>query len=115
MSHSKEINETSIRQLQITYVELKLYSDACSELTKDDKKLGTESGNTLRCCSALDLIFCPKRTPCENPTLDKVELRGCATSSFLLYDTELVLGVDNLYPKKEQLIDVESSKLQKKS
>jgi hypothetical protein len=33
MSHSKEINETSIRQLQITHVELKLYSDACSELT----------------------------------------------------------------------------------
>jgi hypothetical protein len=33
MSHSKEINETSIRQLQITHVELKLYSDACSEPT----------------------------------------------------------------------------------
>jgi hypothetical protein len=33
MSYSKEINETSIRQLPITYVELKLYSDACSELT----------------------------------------------------------------------------------
>jgi hypothetical protein len=31
MSHSKEINETSIRQLQITHVELKLYSNACSE------------------------------------------------------------------------------------
>ena len=33
MSHSKEINETSNRQLQITHVELKLYSDACSEST----------------------------------------------------------------------------------
>jgi hypothetical protein len=33
MSHSKEINETSIRQLQITHVELKLYSNACSEPT----------------------------------------------------------------------------------
>jgi hypothetical protein len=33
MSHSKEINETSIRQLQITHIELKLYSDACSEPT----------------------------------------------------------------------------------
>jgi hypothetical protein len=33
MSHSKEINETSIKQLQITHVELKLYSDACSEPT----------------------------------------------------------------------------------
>jgi hypothetical protein len=33
MSHSKEINETSIRQLPITHVELKLYSDACSEPT----------------------------------------------------------------------------------
>jgi hypothetical protein len=36
MSHSKEINETSIRQLQITHVELKLYSDACSEPTIAD-------------------------------------------------------------------------------
>jgi hypothetical protein len=34
MSHSKEINETSNRQLQITHVELKLYSDACSESTQ---------------------------------------------------------------------------------
>jgi hypothetical protein len=34
MSYSKEINETSIRQLQITHVELKLYSDACSESTQ---------------------------------------------------------------------------------
>jgi glycerol uptake facilitator-like aquaporin len=33
MSHSKEINETSIRQLPITHVELKLYSDACSKPT----------------------------------------------------------------------------------
>jgi hypothetical protein len=36
MSHSKEINETSNRQLQITHVELKLYSDAGSESTQDD-------------------------------------------------------------------------------
>jgi hypothetical protein len=36
MSHSKEINETSIRQLPITHVELKLYSDACSEPTQHD-------------------------------------------------------------------------------
>ena len=34
MSHSKEINETSIRQLQITHVELKLYSNACFEPTE---------------------------------------------------------------------------------
>jgi hypothetical protein len=34
MSYSKEINETSIRQLQITHVELKLYSDDCSESTR---------------------------------------------------------------------------------
>jgi len=34
MSHSKEINETSIRQLQITHVEPKLYSDACSKSTQ---------------------------------------------------------------------------------
>jgi hypothetical protein len=33
MSYSKEINKTSIRPLQIPYVELKLYSDACSEPT----------------------------------------------------------------------------------
>jgi hypothetical protein len=33
MSHSKEINETSIRQLQITHVKLRLYSDACFEPT----------------------------------------------------------------------------------
>jgi hypothetical protein len=33
MSYSKEINEISIRQLQITHVELKLYSDACSKPT----------------------------------------------------------------------------------
>ena len=33
MSHFNENNETSNRQLQITHVELKLYSDACSEST----------------------------------------------------------------------------------
>jgi len=33
MSYSKEINKTGIRQLQITHVELKLYSDACFEPT----------------------------------------------------------------------------------
>jgi hypothetical protein len=32
MSYFKEINETSIRQLQITYIKLKLYSNACSKL-----------------------------------------------------------------------------------
>jgi hypothetical protein len=33
MSHSKEINKTSIRQLLITHIKLKLYSDAYSKPT----------------------------------------------------------------------------------
>ena len=33
LSYSKEINRTSDRQLQITHVELKLYSNACSKPT----------------------------------------------------------------------------------
>jgi hypothetical protein len=41
MSHFKEINETSIKQLQITHVELKLYSDACSEPTRSGAQTTT--------------------------------------------------------------------------
>ena len=74
MSHSKEINETSIRQLQITHVELKLYSDACSEPTKRDPDGSAQ--RTIKALSELNVVSQNSLNPTAHPLKFLVTLFG---------------------------------------